>query len=502
MTGIVTTVGEDAEGNKEYEFLGEDVHTGELDPNKIAFSPGDDGEKDDALMILSFLRNAKEVTFNVLDENKNKLRTITTESDVRKNYYDGGLSPMYSLSSARAWDGKIDGKVAPEGNYYLQAEGVIDWDGASQQSLEIPVILDTTAPELEAEFDANAQKVTVHATDNEGGSGLAYWDVRIDGKSILDKVYTEEDTEHQLNKKLKPDQTLTIVAVDYAGNETTVDATEAKDTTAPDLHVKTPEFLGVESSKEVTFTGYVTDKSGVKEVTIDGEQAELVYNEAEDRYDFTYTLIHEEDGFYFHHIRAVDQAGNEAEIGRRYFVDSTAASLQINVDETTEEATVYPEINIQDNFDEITFYVNESEVYKHELSEPYGMNGFEETINDVELDLTLGENNFELKVVDLGGHETTESITIERNTSIAMMQNIVDELKQEGDIADDATARTLTMQLTAIGHYVDSDQYAKATKHMKSFKELVGMLKETDKLTEQAANTLNEHADYLMDSWQ
>src|SRR5699024_3415988 len=297
------------------------------------------------------------------------------------------------------------------GQYYLKVEAVIDYDDASWQSMDIPVVLDTTAPELEADFDEDEQKVTVDATDNEEGSGLAYWEVQIDGKSILAEPYAEDDTEHQLVKKLKPDQTLTVVAVDYAGNETAVDATEAEDTTAPDLHLKTPESLGVETSREVEFSGYVTDKSGIKEVTVDGEKADLVYNEAEDRYDFTYTLEHEEDGYYFHHIKAVDNAGNEAEIGRRYFVDSEKATIEVETEEVTKEDTLNLDVNVKDNFDEIKLYVNGNEVYKNELSSPYGMHGFDEAI-EVELDLEFGVNEFEFKVVDLGGHETTETIEV------------------------------------------------------------------------------------------
>lgn len=501
-TGVVTSEGEDEDGDAEYDFLGEDLQTGEIDPDKIAFSPDGDGVQDDALMVLSFLRNAEEVTFNVLDENKEKVRTITTESHVRKNYYDGGQGPLYSLSSSRVWDGKIDGETAPEGTYYLQAEAIIDYDDASWQSLEIPVILDTTAPEVEADFDEDAQKVTVDATDEEDGSGLSYWDVEIDGESILDEPYAEDETEHQLTKKLKPDQVLSVVAVDYAGNETDVDVTEADDTTAPDLHLKTPEFLGVESTKDVTFSGYVTDKSGVEEVTIDGEEAELVYNEEKDQYDFTYTLTHDEDGYYFHHIKAIDGAGNEAEIGRRYFVDSTPATLDVGADETTQASTVKADAHITDNFDEMKLYVDDSEVYKNELSEPYRMDGFDETIEDIDLALELGTNEFTFKVIDLGEHETTETVTIERNTSVTHMQEIVAELSESGDVADDDTAHKLDMQLTAIGHYADSGQNEKAVKHMNNFKQLVDMLRDTDKLTEEAATTLHEHADYLIENWE
>src|SRR5699024_4345164 len=80
MTGVVASAGEDENGDTEYDFLGEDTQTGDIDPDHIAFSPDGDGVQDDALLVLSFLRNAKEVKFNVLDENKEKVRTITTES--------------------------------------------------------------------------------------------------------------------------------------------------------------------------------------------------------------------------------------------------------------------------------------------------------------------------------------------------------------------------------------------------------------------------------------
>src|SRR6185503_4352590 len=94
VTGVVTS---DGDGN--YEFLGEDLATGDIDPEKIAFSPNGDGIQDDSFLMLSLLRNAKEASFQVLDEDQEVIRTIRKESDLRKNYYDNGSSPHYSLSS-------------------------------------------------------------------------------------------------------------------------------------------------------------------------------------------------------------------------------------------------------------------------------------------------------------------------------------------------------------------------------------------------------------------
>ncbi|MEC5424524.1 S8 family serine peptidase [Virgibacillus sp. C22-A2] len=212
MTGVVTSLGEGSFG-----FLGENLGTGAIDPEKIAFSPNGDGTQDDALMILSFLRNAKEANFNVLDADGKKVETITEESNLRKNYYDSGRAAMYSLTGTRAWDGTINGQPAPEGLYYLQAEAKIDFEGAAWQSIELPVILDTTAPEVEANIYRGNRGMTVAVNDN-GGSGVAAWDVYVDGESVLEEPYVNGETNHELTE-LHPSQVVTVVAVDYAGNE-------------------------------------------------------------------------------------------------------------------------------------------------------------------------------------------------------------------------------------------------------------------------------------------
>ncbi|MBS4195808.1 S8 family serine peptidase [Lederbergia citri] len=411
FTGVVTS-----NGKNNYGFLGEDLNTGDVDPKKIAFSPNGDGTQDDALIILSFLRNAKEVKFNVLDANKKVVRTITTESEVKKNYYDGGRAPMYSLSSLRAWDGKINGVTAPEGQYYLQVEAVIDFPGAKWQSIELPVLLDTTAPEVNASFDADTQKVTVEAADELNGSGLAYWDVLVDGKSILDKPYTNGETEHQFTKRLNPEQTLTVVAVDYAGNKSEKAVSEGKDVTVPDLHLLTPEFLGVASNSNIEFSGYVKDKSGVKEVTVDGKKAKLTYNAEKDQYDFSITMNYKKDGYYTAKIKAVDNAGNETEIARRFFVDTTKPKLKVKAKNSVEEDTIKVSAEITDNFDAIRLYVDGNEVFKNELSEPYGMKEFKKTIDDIELQLKDGDNTFIFKAVDLGGNVTEEKVTIKKKS--------------------------------------------------------------------------------------
>ncbi|WP_100009934.1 S8 family serine peptidase [Lentibacillus sediminis] len=212
MTGVGTDL-----GGGSYGFLGADPVTGVVNPENIAFSPNGDGVQDDALLILSFLRNAKEASFNVLDEEGDVVRTLTEEMFVRKNYYDGGLAPSYSLLPERAWDGTINGEVAPEGQYYLEAEAVIDFAGAEAQSLTLPLVLDNTAPEAEADFSRRDREVHVEVADGEDGSGVASWEIFLNGEPALDAPITGE-TEYTLNN-VHPSTTVTVKVVDHAGNE-------------------------------------------------------------------------------------------------------------------------------------------------------------------------------------------------------------------------------------------------------------------------------------------
>ncbi|UZD14982.1 Fn3-like domain-containing protein [Virgibacillus natechei] len=211
-TGVGTDLGEGS-----YGFLGADPVTEEINPEDIAFSPNGDGVQDDAILILSFLRNAKEATFNVLDEDENVVRTLTEETFLRKNYFDGGLAPSYSLLPDRTWDGTIDGEIAPEGQYYLEAEAVIDFADAEAQSLTLPVILDTTEPEAEAEFSRSDREVYIEVSDNEGGSGVASWEIFLNGEPALDAPITEEK-EYTLTD-VHPSTMVTVKVVDHAGNE-------------------------------------------------------------------------------------------------------------------------------------------------------------------------------------------------------------------------------------------------------------------------------------------
>ncbi|MEN2767338.1 S8 family serine peptidase [Ornithinibacillus xuwenensis] len=213
MTGIATSLGGD-----EFEFLGLDQATGEYDPTKIAFSPNGDGAKEDAVMSLSFIRNAKDATFNVLDSDGNVVETIFTEEFLRKDYYDSGEGSYYKISSDWAWDGTIDGALAEDGQYYLQVEAVIDYEGAEAQSLELPLLLDTDAPDIEADIDRRNRELSIEVAD-ENGSGISYWAVFVNGESVSEGPIVG-DTVLEL-EDIQPNSVVRVAVVDNAGNTTT-----------------------------------------------------------------------------------------------------------------------------------------------------------------------------------------------------------------------------------------------------------------------------------------
>ncbi|WP_010529997.1 S8 family serine peptidase [Lentibacillus jeotgali] len=198
MTGIATEL-----SDGEYGFF----------EGEAVISPNGDDELDSALLVVSFLRNAKEVSFNVLDADGHVVETLTEEDYVRKNYYDGGLVPTYSLDPERTWDGTIEDEPAPDGQYFLQAEGVINFDGAEQQSIKLPITVDTAGPEVDANINRGQREVDLAVSDE---NGVAEWEVQVDRQ---DPIVMTEETELELDG-IHPSQVVTITATDNAGNVT------------------------------------------------------------------------------------------------------------------------------------------------------------------------------------------------------------------------------------------------------------------------------------------
>lgn len=418
-------------------YLGVDPIKGTLDPKNNAISPNTDGVQDATIPVLSFLRNAKKVEYNILDKDGKKLRTLLTENLIVKNYYDGGLGPMYYLNPAKTWDGKINNKVV-EGDYYYEVKATLDYPGATPQSFKMPIQVDTTKPNLALSYENGA--VALVAAD-ENGSGIAYFDVSLDGKT-LDPL-PGDTTEYPLDE-LEVGQTLTITVVDYAGN-TTKKSLYGAEETKPDIHLLTPEAFERYNSKEVGISGYVNEESGIDSLTIAEQEVPVVYNAETKRYEFDTTIKFESDGVQKFDIEAVDGNGNKTSFTRTIFVDSTAPTLAVkgapaNVGLSEKNPKV--SLEVKDNFDGIRVRVNGDEVFYNEFKEPFAMRGFDKTLQDIELNLKNGENTFVIEVEDLGGNKVIKEVKITKTdtpTSLPSDQGEFTIKDKEATLAVDAS---------------------------------------------------------------
>ena len=411
MAGAVSTAGED------FTYLGYEPVGKTFDRKYIAISPNGDGAQDDFIPILSFLRNAKKVEYNIMDASKRTVRTIRAENQVRKDYYDGGSGTAYTLDPARKWDGKINNKLVADGEYIYEVKAVIDYEGAKWQTYEVPVKVDTVAPTVR--ISKSGKVVTIEGSDNAKGSGLAYYDVQIDGKSIITEPLDADTKEYTL-----PDvkgEKVQVVAIDFAGNEKTAEADLTQDTepvekdkAAPSVYITSPEALSVTNTKNVTITGYIKEASGIKEFKIDDKNVPVKYNEEKKQYEFSFKKKYN-DGVQSFTVKATDIVGNTISFKRMLMVDTKKPSLKVKgvpliVGANSPNPKV--DVTVEDNFDEIRLYMNGSEVFFHEFKEPYKMRSFKETIEDVELPLVVGSNEIEWKVTDLAGNETKKTIYV------------------------------------------------------------------------------------------
>ncbi|MFS0862265.1 S8 family serine peptidase [Fredinandcohnia sp. 179-A 10B2 NHS] len=373
--------------------------------DRIAISPNGDGEQDNILPLLSFLRNAKEVKYNVLDEEGNVLRTIRSEQNVRKNYYDGGLGAMYSIKTASAWDGKVKNKVVADGTYYYEIASTIDYAGKDAQSVKVAVVVDTVAPTIEATRDGDT--VTINAADDR--SGLSYVEVVVNGES--QGLVTPDTTELDVTG-LSNNEVITLVATDIAGNSSEV----VLDTEAPSISVTTPETFSVINTRTVEVKGTVTDKDEVTSLTVEGKEVELVWNAEKKHYAFETTVTFDKDGAHPIHIVATDASGNETSLSnsRLVFVDTTAPVLTVDVPSTVASnvETVDLKATLSDNAEELRYFVDGSEEFFQELP-GYDLKPFTKNVTTT-LTLEPGENTFSLELYDVAGNKTTKEVTVFR----------------------------------------------------------------------------------------
>lgn len=388
----------------------------EFDIDRIGFSPNDDGIRDQAIPVFSLFRNAKEFKVSVLDKDGKELRRIRTDEGLRKHYIKSATANPYTYNPNYGWDGKVDGEIVQDGEYFIELSGVIDFEGAKWQSIIFPVKVDTVGPTAKVAFDEEKKTISVlDFKDNEDGTGTEKWEVILNGKSLSELTASVDNfvIDNALNGK-----DLLIVRVwDSASNFTDYELNiqSEEEDGHPVIKIQSPGNNSVFASEKVTVKGTVEDDSKVALVTINGNKADVF-----DGVKFSHTLTFK-DGYQTIKVSAVDKFGNEMQIARRVFVDTKAAVVTVkgNPPAKTKENKVQVTVNIKDNFDDIRLTVNGNEKYRHDLTSPYGLKDFNK---DVEFELTLkdGKNKFTFEVEDLAGNKTTKVVEIEKTDEVVV----------------------------------------------------------------------------------
>ncbi|WP_142827175.1 S8 family serine peptidase [Planococcus soli] len=398
------------------------THAGKFVPERFAFSPNGDELQDVAVPVYSLMRNAKEFEVNVLDTEGNKLRTIRTASSLTKHY---SATLPYTFNPINGWDGMINGKPAKDGAYQIQLRAVIDYPNAEWQSINFPIIIDTVAPEAEATYDAETKTVNVSKfEDNASGVGADRWEVYVNGEEVTENEDTDADeslapatTSYEVTAPVKTDDVVTAVFYDSAGNTTEVEltATSKNETEAPVIFFTSPEVLETFDTKTVKVTGSVEDDSKIVSLTVNGVKAKKFDGE-----EFEHTVTFK-DGSQHVVVKAVDEFGNEMELRRQVLVDTTPAVITlVDAPKTVRANTSEVEVtfNVKDNMDQIYAYLNGSEVFKKDMSEPYGKASFNQNIKTKVPVSKIGKNEYTLSVEDAAGHVTEKTFTITKASKV------------------------------------------------------------------------------------
>ncbi|MFD1736824.1 S8 family serine peptidase [Bacillus salitolerans] len=394
-----------------YEYLGYNPVEG-LYNGSLAISPNGDGQLDAAIPLLSFLRNAKNVEFSILDENKKVLRKLNTETDISKNYF---ASETTTLFDRAAWDGKIKNSVTKDGLYYLQIKTLLDYPGAEWQVSEYPVYVDTKSPGLRATLKEETGVLDLFTVDS--GSGVSHLDIQVNGKSVLDAPLSKDTTRYYL-KDVSEDAAIKVISYDYAGNARVV--VVSGDAQIPFVVAETPAALEPVNTRTVPVSGYVTDASDVDAITVNGKSVKLAWDQANNHYTFNTTVQYEVDGMHDIVISGVDSEGNEITYTRSIFVDATAPKVTVDaplfVDANTETASYT--VAVEDNFGELYFYIDGNEEFKQLLDQPLEMKTLQHSVTK-EVTLESGKNTFLVEVEDIAGNKTVREVNIYRGMDAA-----------------------------------------------------------------------------------
>ncbi|TXG08013.1 S8 family serine peptidase [Lactobacillus delbrueckii] len=220
LVGVMSSNNDDILGSTGYEG---DDYSKYTDPDLIAISPNGDGSRDYAYPVLFFDRNYKEYTETITDAQGNKVKSLGVGKKGTKDYYSSS-SGKWTTHSLDKWDGTdADGQVVKDGQYIYKIE-FTPATGDGKQELNIPVKVDTQAPEVSDLQVTKDGKLRLKAKDTGSGLDMTMFVAVVNGekqKLALAPVKGESDvyesTTALTGLKDGKNQVETVLA-DNAGN--------------------------------------------------------------------------------------------------------------------------------------------------------------------------------------------------------------------------------------------------------------------------------------------
>lgn len=402
--------------NGTYRFLGYTL-TGR-DMTKIAFSPNGDGQADKARLLATFLRNASELQINILNKDGRLLRTVSKEYDVRKNYYNAGRGAMYTSNNSWEWDGKINNRIAADGEYIYQVKAKVDYPNAQWQTVEFPIRIDTAAPAVNVAFDKAAMQLKATASDNHA---IKQYELLKDG-IIID---ANETGVFDLAAYTEGKHSFQVKVHDFAWNVTTVDyeVVMINDTTKPVIYVESPGMMDIYAVDKALAKGYVTDDTEIREIKVNDQVVPFTFDETTKQYHFEkeLTLV---DGGQHVKFEAIDIAGNSMSILRKIFIDTKAPVVNVTLPETVDMNVDHIAVTgtVTDNMPGLTVKINDNMVYNSNASWLYitGESPISYDIESFDVALELGENIIVVEAIDDAGHATVQEYKVFRKTEPAL----------------------------------------------------------------------------------
>ena len=391
--------------------------------------------------ILSFLRNADDVNYRILDKDGNVLRNIATEHFVTKNFINGGSKSAYSIKEIGTWDGTIDGMVPADGDYFYEVYAKIGYEGAQYQSFKQPIEIDTVGPEItNAKIDAATGMLTFDAVDL--GAGLNMFQFELNGAFLPLTVNAIEGVtsyEVDLSDYLTGTDELVIYGYDNIYNESTATVYSPSDAD-PYIFITSPELLVIYDTNTVAVEGYVTNVNFLDKVMIDDSvEATLEYLDHVDlkhpddpatvlingpAYHFT-AEVELADGYHEMQIKAISKSGSEGSLTRRFYTDTTAPTLKATIltrDPNSATATI--KLDMADNLGYLKLMEGDSQVYLYDQFEEQVIIGPASKSFESKVNLVNGENKFTYILYDAANHTTMIEVIVYKGAQPTHVERI------------------------------------------------------------------------------